>query len=88
MTTRCQICGKPMDGPGTICQACQENIRAEAVGRHKKIAREATKEKKKAGLLKGKKAPEMAPAINEGEEKEPHDFKSMAEYLEYLKTKK
>ena len=88
MTTRCQVCGKPMEGPGTICSACQENIRAEAMGRHKKIAQEAAQEKKKASLPKGKKAPERAPAPPEEEEKEPHHFKSMAEYLEYLKNKK
>ena len=88
MPTYCHICGKPMEGGGDICEACQENIRAEAVGRHTRIQREAAKDNKKVSLPKGKKAPARAPALPEEEEKGPHHFKSMAEYLEYLKKKK
>jgi hypothetical protein len=89
MPTYCSVCGKPMEGErGDICAVCQENIRAEAMGRHKKIAQEAAKGKKKMRLPKGKKALEITPALPEEEEKQPHHFKSMAEYLEYLKKKK
>jgi hypothetical protein len=89
MPTFCHICGKPMrEGGGDICEACQENIRAEAVGRHTRIQREAAKDNKKVSLPKGKQAPTIVPAVPDGEEKGPHDFKSMAEYLAYLKKKK
>jgi hypothetical protein len=76
-----------MEGPGAICPACEENIRAEAMGRHRKIAQEAAQDKKKPSLPKGGKTLGIAPALPEGEEKKPHHFKSMTEYLEYLKKK-
>ena len=92
MPTYCHICGKPMEeGQGDICEVCQENIRAEAMGRHRKIAQEASPEKKQIRATKRKQAlpgTSSAPPRDDEGEKQPHHFKSMAEYLEYLKKKK
>jgi hypothetical protein len=80
-----------MEGGGDICEVCQENIRAEAVGRHKKIAREVPQKaaqvriRERKGVKKDTTSP--PPPHSEEEEKKPRDFKSMAEYLDYLKKK-
>jgi hypothetical protein len=90
MPTRCAVCGKLMDSGEAICEICQENIRAEAMGRHKKIAKDAFKETKKLRVSKKRGALQGASAgpFHEDEaEKKPHHFKSMAEYLDYLKRK-
>ena len=90
MPTRCAVCGKLMDNGDAICEICQESIRAEAMGRHKKIAQEAFKERKKLRVSKKTETLQGAtpapPHEDEGEKK-PHHFKSMAEYLDYLKRK-
>ena len=79
-----------MEGEGDICQSCKESIRAEALGRQVKSAKETKKESdkmsvrvKNAEIKKSFQAPEQAE-----EEKKSHHFKSMAEYLEYLKGRK
>ena len=46
---KCMVCGKPVDGGGSVCQACQESIRSEAVGKQKKIVKNADKAIKKTG---------------------------------------
>jgi hypothetical protein len=86
MPTYCRVCGKPMEeGQGDICEVCQQNIRAEAMGRHKGIAKDAPRGAGKPGRLKGKK--NLPQPQEQEEEKKPHHFKSMAEYLAYLKGK-
>jgi len=92
MSTKCRVCGRPMEeGRGDICEVCQENIRAEAMGRQRRIAKDAPKGAGKLGVravrgaVKDEK-PLPTPHDEEGEKK-PHHFKSMAEYLAYLKEK-
>ncbi len=94
MSTYCRVCGKPMEeGQGDICEVCQQSIRAEAMGRHKKIAKDAPQGAGKLGKLKGsvgqrlKDKKTLPQPQEQGEEKKPHHFKSMAEYLEYVKGK-
>ena len=91
MSTYCQVCGKSMEeGQGDICEVCQESIRAEALGRHRGLAKDAHKAsgKLRGGAGRGVKDKKSLrePHDQEGEKK-PHHFKSMAEYLEYLKGK-
>jgi hypothetical protein len=90
MPTSCRICGRPVEEGGDICEICQESIRAEAMGRQRRIAKEAPGEAGKLRLREKKevidKTSPLAPHDEEGEKK-PHHFKSMAEYLEYLKKK-
>ncbi len=43
------LCGKPVQGSSTICAACQESVRGEAVGKQRKLSREAEKEIKQHG---------------------------------------
>jgi hypothetical protein len=79
-----------MEGGGDICEACQESIRAEAMRRQRRIAKEvhqdADKVRKHEG--KGTKTTISPPAPSDAKgEKKPHHFKSMAAYLEYLKRK-
>jgi len=94
MSTKCRVCGRLMEeGRGDICEVCQESIRAEAMGRQRRIAKDAPKGKG-AGKLSvraeqsavKRKQPLPTPHDEEGEKK-PHHFKSMAEYLQYLKGK-
>ena len=91
MSTKCLMCGRPLEGRGDICEACKEGVRAEAMGKHRKIAKQTTsKESAKpgAGKKKGVKDDNSLPTPQEEEEeKKPHHFKSMAEYLEYVKRK-
>lgn len=90
MPKYCRICGRPMKGEGDFCEACQESIRAEAMGKHRKVAKEAQKGLDRVGIreTKGAKGKEdRRTPQEEEEEKKPHHFKSMAEYLEYLKGK-
>lgn len=90
MATYCRSCGRPMKGEGNICEACKENIRAEAMGRQRKIAKQVPTEAGKGGKHDGKGIENnhspTAPHDDE-EDKKPHHFKSMAEYLKYLKDK-
>jgi hypothetical protein len=80
-----------MKGENNICEACKENIRAEAMGRHRKIAKQIPNEAGKQGMHDNRKEIENNHSLttpqDEEEEKKPHHFKSMAEYLEYLKGK-
>ncbi len=92
MSTYCRVCGRPMEeGQGNICEVCQESIRAEALGKQKRIVKNAPKGAGKprvrgtGGAVKGGR-PLAKPHEEEGEKK-PHHFKSMAEYLAYLKGK-
>jgi hypothetical protein len=78
------------EGRGDICEVCQESIRAEAMGRQRRIAKNAPKGAGKVSARAGQAAEgkkNLTPPHDEGGEKKPHDFKSMAEYLEYLKGK-
>jgi hypothetical protein len=79
-----------MKGEDRICEACKENIRAEAMGRHRKIAKQIPKEARKQGMHDNRKGIEDNQTLStpqDEEDKKPHHFKSMAEYLEYLKGK-
>jgi hypothetical protein len=91
MSTYCRVCGKPMEeGQGDICEVCQESIRAEAMGRQRRIAQDAPKGAGKLVVRAGRGVKDKKPLPqphDEEEEKKPHHFKSMAEYLEYLKGK-
>ena len=96
MSTYCRVCGRPMEeGQGNICEVCQESIRAEALGKQRRIVKNAPKGAGKPRVRRGQRAveeegeplkPLPTPHAEEGEKK-PHHFKSMAEYLEYLKGK-
>jgi len=46
---KCMVCGKAVDGTESVCRPCQESIRSEAVGKQKKIIKNAEKEIKKTG---------------------------------------
>jgi hypothetical protein len=91
MSTYCRVCGKLMEeGEGDICEVCKESIRAEALGRQRRIAKDTQKGAKKLSVRAGPgtKDENRAPATHDAaEEKKPHHFKSMAEYLAYLKGK-
>ena len=91
MPTYCRVCGKPMEeGQGEICEVCQQSIRAEALGRQSKIAKAAPTDKGKLKVRASRKVKDkgsLPRPQDEGGEKKPHHFKSMAEYLEYLKGK-
>jgi len=83
------MCGRAMEGEGDICEACQEIIRAEALGRQRKVAKEAQKELEKLSVRE-KKGPAVKRSVlspKEEKNKKPHHFKSMAEYLRYLREK-
>ena len=91
MSTHCRACGRLMEGQGDICEACKENIRAEAMGKHRRVAKQTPKEAGKLDMgdkkrVKNKKS--SSTPQDEEAEKNPHHFKSMAEYLEYLKGKR
>ena len=49
--TRCMLCGKPLDTASSICSACQESVRGEAIGKQQKMVIEADKEIKKHGQM-------------------------------------
>jgi hypothetical protein len=91
MPTYCRVCGRPMEeGQGNICEVCQESIRAEALGKQRKIVKNAPKGAERPGVRPGRGAKGEKPhptPDNPEEEKKPHHFNSMAEYLEYLKGK-
>lgn len=86
----CSLCAKPMEGEGDICGACQERIRAEAMGRQRGTAQEAHKGSEKLNVPEKKvdKVKKDLRVPQEVEEKKPHHFKSMAEYLDYLKGRR
>jgi len=91
MSKYCKICGKEMQAGGDICRACEEAIRAEATGRQRKGAQLFHKPSDRVGIRDRKeirKGAEQSGAEEEDTVKKPRDFKSMAEYLEYLKGKK
>lgn len=84
----CSICGKPL-GPGeeVICEACKEQIRAEVLGERENIRRESER------ITKGKEyGPQRKSRTShrqgeeKGQKKSLKEFKSLAEYLEYLKN--
>lgn len=89
MTSYCQSCGRPMKGEDRICEACKENIRAEAMGKQRKIAKQAPKEAGKRSMhdRKGKEDNQTLTTPQDEEDKKPHHFKNMADYLKYLKGK-
>lgn len=69
----CHVCGKPLEpGEDFICKACEEQIRAEILGAKEGERREAQK------VTKGEEYPSRV-------EKTPRHFRSLAEYLDYLK---
>jgi hypothetical protein len=92
MPAYCRICGKPTKEGEDICQVCKESIQAEATGRQKGITKEASKGVGKSGVRGDRKRTkeEQPPSASHDEEgdKKPHHFTSMAEYLDYLKSKK
>jgi hypothetical protein len=89
MARYCRVCGRSIEGDDDFCEACKESIRAEALGKQKKIAKEAPTERGKSGKrdtregIKENESPSSS--RHEEAQKKPHHFKSMAEYLEYLK---
>ena len=92
MSTYCRLCGKPVEGEDEICKACKENVQAEATGKQRRIAKEASKGAGKSGVRgnvkeREEEQPPSASPDEEGE-KRPHHFTSMAEYLDYLKGEK
>ena len=87
MASYCRVCGRSIEGERDICEACKENIRAEAMGRHRKIAKQTPAEAGKRGDSKGEEDTQDLTTPHDEEEKKPHHFKSMAEYLEYIKEK-
>jgi hypothetical protein len=52
---RCKVCGKALEAGQSICQPCQESIRAEATGKGRKLADAAEKEMRKHGQKPPKK---------------------------------
>jgi hypothetical protein len=46
---RCMVCGKPMDNGNSICPPCNESIKGEAIGRQKKLVKDAEKQFKQHG---------------------------------------
>ncbi len=91
MGGKCLLCGAPVEEGKTLCKRCEEEVRAEALGKKKRVTQEAQKELKRLGWKgeSGGPLPRGQEEI-EGEEaeKKPRDFRSMAEYLEYLKGKR
>jgi hypothetical protein len=92
MSIYCRMCGRPIEGGDDICEVCKESVRAEAMGRQTRIAQETPKEAVQSGIRERKRAKTAAPPASQSQdqerEKKPHHFKSMAEYLDYLKGKK
>jgi hypothetical protein len=90
MTTYCRVCGRKIEGDDDFCESCKESIRAEALGKQRKIAKEVPREGGKVGMRDkvgvNDKEP-LAPSQHEEAQKKTHHFKSMAEYLEYLKKR-
>ena len=89
MASYCRTCGRSIEGGGDICEACKENIRAEAMGRQRKIAKQAPHEAGKPGMQdrKGTEDNQTLATPQDEEDKKPHHFKSMVDYLKYLKGK-
>jgi len=89
MARYCRVCGRSIEGDDDFCEACKESIRAEALGKQRKIAKETPREGGKVGVRdtrEGMKDKEpLPPSQHDVAAKKPHHFKSMAEYLEYLK---
>jgi hypothetical protein len=76
---------------GTICRVCEENIRAEAAGKHRRQAKDTFRETSAFGPSPHDAAESDEKSDTEemaDKEKRPRDFKSMAEYLEYLKRRR
>ena len=46
---RCMVCGKETEMSKTICPSCNESIKGEAVGKQKKIVKNAEKQMKRHG---------------------------------------
>jgi hypothetical protein len=47
---RCMVCAKEFEMGGSICDACNAQIRGEAVGKKEGLRKEAEKEIKRAGV--------------------------------------
>jgi len=84
----CKICGKKLEETGDICRACKDQIRAEALGRKRTRARETDRPRSKEGSREQKSDPEEHEecTVDDGKHK-PRHFKSMADYLEYVKKR-
>jgi hypothetical protein len=90
MARYCRVCGRRTEGDDDFCEGCKESIRAEALGKQKKIAKEVPGKGREVGNREKGGADDkepLSPSHHEEEQKKPHHFKSMAEYLEYLKKK-
>ena len=89
MASYCRTCGRSIEEGGDICEACKENIRAEAMGRHRKVAKQTPTKAEKRGMSdrKGEEDNQTLTTPHDEEDKKPHHFKSMADYLKYLKGK-
>lgn len=89
MASYCRLCGKQIAEGGDMCEACKENIRAEAMGKHRKVAKQIPQEGGKLGMHHRKETEDnqSLPTPQDEEDKKPRHFKSMAEYLKYLKEK-
>lgn len=89
MARYCRVCGRSIEGDDDFCEACKESIRAEALGKQRKLAKEVPTERGKSGArdtregMKENESPSSPP--REEAPKKLHHFKSVAEYLEYLK---
>jgi hypothetical protein len=46
---RCMVCGKEMETSKSICPSCSESIKGEAVGKQKKMVKNAEKQMKRHG---------------------------------------
>lgn len=85
----CKVCGKRLEETGDICRACKDQIWAEALGRKRERTRETDTPRSRvdSGGRKSGGEDHEESAADEGEKK-PHHFKSMADYLEYLKKRR
>lgn len=90
MSEFCSVCGKPLqEGEGLICKACQQQIQAEALGKKEEIARNAERAIRGLGGRTHPRTAKRGPTLPERKdgEKGPRDFRSLAEYLDYLRGK-
>ena len=88
MTTRCQVCGKLMEGARYHLPGLPGEHSGRGNGEAQKDRTGGCQREEESTLTEGEKgAREERLRCLRGEEKKPHHFKSMAEYLEYLKKK-
>lgn len=90
MAARCYVCGKEIEEErADICDVCEEAIRAEALGKQRQVAKDALRGRGEQTLRRqsSKEQQGVAPTPDDVGGKKPHHFRSMAEYLRYLKKK-